>query len=48
MRQNIFHKEYIALIEGILEADKGIINAPISRKDGSIIEREINEKGEIL
>ena len=35
-------KEYIALCEGILEQDEGIIDAPIARKEGSIIEREVN------
>ena len=32
-------KEYIALVEGILEEKEGTINLPIARKEGSIIER---------
>lgn len=46
MRQNIFSKEYIALLTGNLETNKGIINEPIARKEGSIIEREINKNGD--
>ena len=40
-----FHKEYIAILEGILEKSEGTINAPISRKKGSIIERCIDRNG---
>lgn len=47
MRKNIFHKEYIALVEGNLESEKGTINVPIARKTGSIIEREVNPNGDI-
>ncbi len=46
MKKNIFKKEYVGILEGILEEKSGIINAPISRKDGSIIERCINENGQ--
>lgn len=46
MKSNIFQKEYIAILDGILEKKKGMINAPISRKEGSIIERCIYEKGQ--
>lgn len=42
MKENIFKKEYIAVLEGILPSKDGIINAPISRKQNSIIEREVN------
>ena len=47
MKENIFKKEYIAFLEGIVEENFGTIEAPISRKEGSIIEREISEKGDI-
>ncbi len=40
-----FYKEYIAILDGILENKEGTINAPISRKEGSIIERCINNNG---
>lgn len=40
-----FYKEYIAILEGILEKSDGTINAPISRKEDSIIERCIDENG---
>lgn len=35
----------MAILEGILEKKNGIINAPIARKDGSIIERCIDKNG---
>lgn len=46
MKNNIFKKEYLAILVGNLEKTIGTIDAPISRKDGSIIEREINNLGE--
>ena len=42
MKRNEFEKEYIAVLDGILQTKEGVISAPISRKDGSIIEREVN------
>ena len=40
-------KEYLALVEGFLESKEGTINAPIARKEGSIIQRCIDyEKGQ--
>lgn len=46
MKNNIFKKEYLSILEGHLEKTCGTIDAPIARKDGSIIEREINSNGE--
>lgn len=46
MKNNTFQKEYIAILTGFLEKESGIIDAAISRKEGSIIEREINLNGE--
>lgn len=46
MANNLFKKKYIAILDGILENDFGSINAPISRKANSIIERCIDENGE--
>lgn len=46
MKMNLFKKEYLALLTGILNDKNGKIYAPIARKDGSIIEREINQNGE--
>ncbi len=37
-----YKKEYLAIVNGILDNDKGTINKPIARKPGSIMEREIN------
>ena len=42
----ILLKEYIAIAEGKFENQFGTINKPIARKDKSIIERCIDEKGE--
>lgn len=47
MKSDIFKKEYIALCEGKFEKEKGVINAPIGRKENSIIERCIKENGDI-
>ena len=45
MQTHEFTKEYIALVHGILDDKKGVIDKPISRKDGSIIERCISSSG---
>ncbi len=47
MKSKKFLKEYFAILEGFLETSSGTINASISRKEGSIIEREINSNGDI-
>ncbi len=46
MKNNTFKKEYLSILTGHLEEKFGTINAPISRKENSIIEREINPSGE--
>lgn len=43
MQNNTFSKEYLAILEGILEEKQGTINAPIARKKDSIIERCVDE-----
>ena len=45
MKNKEFYKEYIAICNGLLNEKQGTINLPISRKEGSIIERCIDEKG---
>lgn len=47
MKSNTFKKYYIAIVEGLLEKNMFTINAPISRKEGSIIERCVNKNGAI-
>lgn len=47
MKSKEFNKEYYAILEGILEKTEGTINAPISRKECSIIEREVNPNGDV-
>ena len=45
MKNDIFKKEYIAVVEGIIENDNGEIVANIARKENSILERCVTEKG---
>lgn len=47
MKSNTFNKEYIAILVGNLQEKSGTITAPISRKDNSIMEREISQNGDI-
>lgn len=47
MKSGIFKKEYIAICEGILPHNNGTINAPIARKENSIIERCVDKSGDI-
>lgn len=46
MKSNIFKKEYIALVQGVLNKKEQIINAPIARKENSIIERCVSADGD--
>ena len=47
VRNREIHREYVAIADGIFLQKEGIVDAPIGRKDGSTIEREINlETGE--
>ena len=46
MNDKTFKKEYIAILTGNLNESSGTIDAPIARKAGSIMEREISENGE--
>lgn len=46
MKSKQFFKEYIAVCDGIFENNKGTINAPIARKENSIIERCVSENGD--
>jgi len=43
--RGFFEKEYLAITEGMPPAMSGIIDAPIARKPGSIIERCIDTNG---
>lgn len=45
LSQQQMDKEYLAIITGSLPKDEGIIEAPIARKEGSIIERCVSENG---
>lgn len=46
MKTKEFVKKYIAIVNGYIENKKGTINAPIARKENSIIERCVNSNGE--
>lgn len=46
MQENIFSKEYISVIDGILKCKEGTINEPIARKEFSIIERCVSINGD--
>ena len=46
MNENLFQKEYLCIVEGILDKKSGIIDLPIARKPGSIIERCIDSVGQ--
>ena len=47
MLSNNFKKEYIAILDGYIDSNIGTISANISRKTDSIVEREINNTGQI-
>lgn len=47
MKNNNFKKEYLAILTGNLDQKNGTINASISRKVNSIIEREISSDGDV-
>ena len=42
VRNREIHREYLAIASGIFSEKEGIVDAPIGRKEGSTIEREIN------
>lgn len=46
MKSNEFKKEYLAIVNGIIDKKEQIINAPIARKENSIIERCISTNGD--
>ena len=46
MRENLFKKEYIAIVSGQLENQKDSIHLPIARKPNSIIERCVSSDGQ--
>ncbi|MRG87093.1 RluA family pseudouridine synthase [Salinibacillus xinjiangensis] len=45
-QQGKVNRSYTALVDGQLEAKKGVIDVPIGRKSTSIIEREVREDGQ--
>ena len=47
MASGIFKKSYLCVANGIFTNKNGVINAPIARKDNSIIERFISPHGQV-
>lgn len=45
MQNNQFKKEYLCLVDGLLKKKSGVLDFPIARKDGSIIERCVSYNG---
>ena len=45
MAAKFFYKEYLAVLDGLLDNQKDTINAAIARKESSIIERCIDQNG---
>ena len=46
MQNKTFYKEYLAILNGVPNPPSGVIDAPIARKENSIIERCINPNGD--
>lgn len=46
MNNHTFKKNYIAVVNGILDEKHDLINAPIARKENSIIERCVKNDGD--
>lgn len=46
IKNDLFVKEYFAIVSGKFENDHQLINAPIARKENSIIERCVSDIGE--
>ncbi len=47
MANGDFQKQYLTVVEGLFKEKSGIINEPIARKSGSIIERCISQDGQV-
>lgn len=45
-QENTMQKEYLTILNGLLDEKSGTINAPIARKPNSIMERMIDESGQ--
>ena len=46
-QENTMQKEYLTILTGLLDDKCGTINAPIARKPGSIMERIVDESGQL-
>lgn len=41
-KQKLIHRRYLALADGIIQSNEGTIDAPIGRREGSVIERKVD------
>ena len=46
MANKTFKKEYLCIVNGVFDKKTGIINLPVARKSGSIIERCVDRNGQ--
>ena len=47
VKERNFHRQYLAIVRGSVTPSSGTINAPLGRKEGTIIERTVDwENGE--
>ena len=46
MKEHTFKKTYLCIIEGAVDKKTGLIDLPIGRKNGSIIERCVDSSGQ--
>lgn len=44
VKERKFHRQYMAIVRGSVEPTSGTINAPLGRKEGTIIERTVDWK----
>lgn len=45
-KKGTIHRQYEAIVHGIIENTSGLVHAPIGRKESSIIEREVRNDGQ--
>lgn len=45
LAQGLFHKVYLAICEGVPEKLSGTVDAPIGRREGSVLERQVRPDG---
>jgi pseudouridine synthase, RluA family len=41
-KQKQIHRRYLAVADGVIQSNEGVIDAPIGRREGSVIERKVD------